>query len=115
MISFSLISPDNFFSAFGVNGDAAFRFSWSMRYLALAALMLLSLGLAFYTRAVTPLSFTIFARLMIDVTDAVGVFLFDTPMFSWGWISFHILALLGPEVISLILLWRVYLRNKQPI
>ena len=39
MVGRSLLSPDGFFAAYGIQGDAAFQYSWSFRYMTILLTM----------------------------------------------------------------------------
>lgn len=103
MVLMSIFSPSDFFGAYGISGDKAFQYSWSFRYV--TVLLIMILGLIYNTSRT--LIFTIGARLCIDIFDGIGVWIYNTPEYSHGWLAFHIFALIIPQIISLVLLARM--------
>ena len=100
MVGMSIIQPQDFFGAYGINGDAAFQYSWSFRYMTI--LLVMCVGLAM--RSETGAFFAILSRFFVDTFDVVGIFLYNTPEFSIGNMAFLLIGLLLPQIIFLRLL-----------
>lgn len=106
MVTASLVASDKFFGAYGVSGDAPMQAAWSIRYAVIALMMLAGLVCARHWREPRFLLFAIGPRWLLDLGDAWAVFHFNTPPFSWGWLAFHLAALLGPQMLCLFLILR---------
>ncbi len=100
MVGMSLFSSADFFAAYGIEGDLSFQYSWSFRYLVILMVMIIGLLL----NKQETLLITLTARFFVDLFDGFGVFLYNTPSYSHGWLAFHLLALLGPQLIFIIIL-----------
>ncbi len=94
MVGFSIFAPQDFFAAYGINGDAAFQYSWSFRYFVILAVMVFGL----IRRNPQALFITIFSRFLIDLFDVIGIFRFNTPPFSVESMIFLFGVLLLPQV-----------------
>ncbi|MEM7118761.1 MAG: hypothetical protein AAF614_40465 [Chloroflexota bacterium] len=97
MVGLSLFTPDAFFAAYDVVGDRAFQYSWSFRYVVILAIMVL--GLVRRTRE--SIFLVIFSRFLVDLFDAIGILLYNTPPFSMGSFAFQLIALLGLQLYCL--------------
>ena len=98
MVGFSIFAPADFYTAYGINGDAAFQYSWSFRYVVVLIVMIYGL----IQGNIQGLFLTIMARFFIDLFDTIGIFAFNTPEFSVGSMAMQIFVLMGPQ------LWCMY-------
>ncbi len=100
MVIMSIVAPDKFFTAYRVTGDIPFQTSWSFRYLTILLVMITGLIL----KKPETIFLAVLSRFLIDIFDGVAVGLYNTPAFSYGWLAFHLLVLIGPEITCLYLL-----------
>lgn len=97
MVGMSIFSPDPFFAGYGVQGDAAFQYSWSFRYMTILLVMVAGLIL----RSFTGVFVVILARFFVDAFDVIGILIYNTPPFSLGSMGFLLCALILPQIIFL--------------
>ena len=103
MVGFSILQPTNFFASYGITVEPAFAFSWSFRYLVILIAMIYGL----IRRNPQGIFLTILCRFLIDTFDTIAIFMFNTPPFSAGSFAFQVIALLIPEIVSLVALFRL--------
>lgn len=103
MVGMSLMSPANFFASYNLTAEPALAYSWSFRYMVILIAMIYGL----IRRNPQGIFLTILCRFFIDVFDSIAIFVYNTPPFSVGSFAFQVIALLMPEIVSLITLFRL--------
>lgn len=97
MVIMSLAMPKEFFESYKVTADSAFQTSWSFRYLTILIIMIVGLLL----KKPETLFIAILSRFLIDTFDGIAVGIYNTPPFSFGWLTFHLCVLIIPQLLCL--------------
>lgn len=107
MVVMSLIMPKDFFESYKVTADIPFQTSWSFRYLTILIVMIAGILL----KKPETLFITVLSRFLIDTFDGIAVGLYNTPAFSFGWLTFHLCVLIIPELFCLFTLAKLMRRT----